>query len=454
MSPIANALALGYGAPQVLGFITRAFPSLAPRIKKAQTTGYSVEKILKLLNRGMGGGDELDNLTESQIHTQRDKKQNDLSQDLLKMGAGAAATYGASKVIPGLIQKGVQSLGLSGQKNPLPPQSPSQSSIGPKPMSNAPVHTSPIPSAPPSQPNLAVAAVAPPVTSVPSVNPKASTQILQEMGLEDRIKNLLKAGNPKETVAQVLESTLAPHQKKWLGEKIKSGEAKPIQEMVNDYLGDSSSQAQQLEPQIQTNEQQPIQKLDQAPTASEAPKKGDLVFDPKSGISGDLKDVRKKEALIDDEGKIHKVKVEDVINSPIDKKELADLFDDLNKGIEQETGEQVSRSVRMLAYHPETNTLLFVPWNGVPYAYDDIDDEERDFLKNHLQKRRTTGESLIGAWSEGTKSVMGSKMYDFIKGLQAKRGGKGKEYSAKFDVIYDPHKHAIEAKKNKMRKQK
>ncbi len=51
MNPIFKAMASGYGAQQILGFITKSFPSLSPKIQKAMLGGYSAQKILDFLSK-------------------------------------------------------------------------------------------------------------------------------------------------------------------------------------------------------------------------------------------------------------------------------------------------------------------------------------------------------------------------------------------------------------------
>ncbi len=53
MTPILQAAAQGYTAQQIISYVSQAFPSLSPRIKKAASSGYTTNQILKYLNHLM-----------------------------------------------------------------------------------------------------------------------------------------------------------------------------------------------------------------------------------------------------------------------------------------------------------------------------------------------------------------------------------------------------------------
>ena len=153
--------------------------------------------------------------------------------------------------------------------------------------------------------------------------------------------------------------------------------------------------------------------------------------------------------------KLHKVKAEDLAQSPLLEKDLAELHNDLISGIEKETGEETSRNVHWAAYDPETNSLLYVPYLGSGYLYDEIPEEDVKLLTNFLSTRKTTGKNFIGAWGAGTKSPIGAAMSALIKRLQSERGGKGKEYSRKFQTVYNAYEPAQKAaKKDEEKKRK
>jgi hypothetical protein len=250
---------------------------------------------------------------------------------------------------------------------------------------------------------------------------------------------------------------MKPHQRKWLDDQIKAGTAKPLADMITDVMSQPvSNDATQgpLQPEIQpepVQDQQP--EVEQEEVPEQKLEKGHLVATP-NGEIGEVKSMRNGKALIDEDGKLHQAEEKDLISSPLPKKELADLYQDLLTGIEEETGEEVSRNVNIAAYNPETNKLLYQPHAGGIYIYANIPEEDKDLLTKFLTTRKTTGSSFMGAWGEGTKSPIGAAMSALIKRLQAERGGKGNEYEEKYDIIYEALKPAVEALKKRKRDEK
>ena len=142
--------------------------------------------------------------------------------------------------------------------------------------------------------------------------------------------------------------------------------------------------------------------------------------------------------MVEVNGKLHKVSVDELIESPMPEKELADLYDDLISGIEKKSGQQVSRNVEWAGYDPKTNELAYKPHGSDKlYAYDDISPEDVEELTSLLTQRKSTGQNYIGAWEAGTTSPIGAALHKLIMKLQASRGGKGNEYKNKYETIYD-----------------
>ena len=177
-------------------------------------------------------------------------------------------------------------------------------------------------------------------------------------------------------------------------------------------------------------------------------KKGALAISPE-GV-GEIKGISGNNALIEVNGKVHQVDENDLIESPIPEKDLADLYDDLIAGIEKASGKQVSRNVEWAGYDPKTNELAYKPHGSDKlYVYDDISTDDVELLTSLMTQRKSTGQNFIGAWQAGTESPIGAAMYQLIKKLQSERGGKGNEYKNKYDTIYDALEIAKTAAKKK-----
>ncbi len=443
---ILSAISQGFNASQIIKWLISNDKNLSQVIKNALSQGYDDDKILSYLTNGqyMSHGQKNEALSGTTQQERASKIFNAPTNfaPLKKAAAIGAAGIGVGSAL-GRMAGGIGGLGR-GAGNPLPspplpanPMPSPQPPIGPQPMGNAPVHTAPIPpvgptatpnmppapSLPTQQPNIPLPTQTPQTAA--QISPEQSIQTLEEMGLGSRLKALTSAGNSSEGISTVLDRILTPGQRKWLDEKIKAGEAKPMQEMVSDFI--AANPAKSEAPPLQSlQEALPLEPVKEEPIT---PQKGNLVFDESSGVSGQLKDIKNKEALVEEDGKLHKVKSEDLLHSELPEKDLASLYDDLIKGIEKSTEKQVSRSVEFAGYDPEHNELVYRPYLGGVYVYEDISPEDAELLTSFLTKRKTSGESLIGAWEKGTESPIGAAMSALIRKLQQERGGKGNEYS-------------------------
>ena len=479
MTPILNAGFQGYNEDEILNYIKKSIPKLFPKIAKAQASGYTSNQILKYLNSAMEKQNLPKGLTPNEIENLHQKKYDELGKKILGTAAIAIGSYGISKLLPSVFQKGSQL--LSGALQQPPP--------GPTPMGNAPISPNPI------RPPGAGGATVPPAQSVPSAqniptqapsfSPLQSVQIINDMGIGSQIKSLQQAGNPPEAIAAAIGISLKPGQRKWLDEQIKAGSAKPLADMIQDYMSepgqriDAKQTLDQVTPEAKEfikgqmdqgqegtlpemldkfgkqKKDSPLmeQMDDDVSEMEDRMEPGQEVATP-GGFFGKLKASRNGKSLVEIAGKIHQIATGDLISSPLPEKDLADLYEDLIGGIEKETGEEVSRNVNIAGYNPETNRLLYQPHAGGVYIYGEIPQDDADLLKKFLSTRKTTGQNFIGAWQEGTKSPIGAAMSALIKRLQSERGGKGKEYEEKFDIIYDALRPAIEAKRKKARKKK
>lgn len=454
-NPIFKALALGYAPQQILQFLQSAYPSLSPRIKRARSAGYGFSDILNILNISMGGKPG-DVRTEAQIQSDRDKSQGKITKSLLALGAGALGSSVIARGLPSIVQQ--DALGEKEQQGAsLPPisgipqgglqhEEASSQTLRPQLASQKQLLQ--------DQPEIQTQSS---VENTGSQPPPSidSVSIIREMGLEPKINNLLKAGNSPQQISAAVVASLTPGQKKWFTEQVRLGKARDMLGMVTDYV--SSGRTAQNAPGSNIVTQDMSEPGLGKETQPAKPVKGDFVAAP-GNIVGDIADIREKEALVRDEnGKLHKVKSDQLISSPIPEQDLASLYDELISGIEKETGEEVSRNVNWAGYDPATNTLAYLPHLGALYVYDDVSPEEREQLTSLLNQRKTTGENFIGAWKEGSKSPIGAAMAAQIKKMQAERGGKGKEYSGKFLTIYDalePAKKAAKKKYEEMKKKR
>ena len=419
MNPILQALQSGYSEEEILRFITKAFPKAIDPIKKSLKAGYGINEILGYLSKSTQKQD-LTGLSQSQIH----KKNRESDEKLVKTGLGIATA--------GALSSGVAQNALS---RALPS---SLQSIIPETASNMINDTNSLSSKQPiSQPENALSQTT--TLNQPSsetslledniTKPQVNLQdILTKTNSKERIDALLKSGNGPQEISGFFEKFASPIKK-----MIEKETGMPFEKVIEDYASkmpqENIVEEQETPESIQVNE---------------------TVGTP-HGI-GEVKAIRNGKAIIDVDGKRRQVNEEELIQSPIPEKDLAELYDDLLSGIESETGEEVSRNVNWAGYDPTTNELAYRPHNGRLYVYNDISPEDVQELTSILSKRKTTGENFIGAWKQGSKSPIGAAMFKLIRRLQEQRGGKGNEYKNRFETVYDALEPAVLALKKKKKK--
>lgn len=470
MNPLAQGMALGYTGQQLLNFLTKAIPSLSPKISQAQRAGYSIEKIINFLGKTMEAQSYPKSMTQNQIHGQKTKEKEVLTKGLLAKGAAllgtGLATAAVSRALPtlasGLMQQGSNPPAPNQPTNPggtLPisptPQQPQPSAPTQQPQGP----TSPIPS--PNQPVNPQATLAaspsqqPPVNQstpiVPNIqqttqaegNPLQSRQIPPLPPLLQKLaKDSLLAGNNIDQIAGMLEFS----QNKVVRDYEKTTNV-AIADAVKQFAETNPVQPSKLEPMARISESEAEQ------TQAKPIEKKSVVALPNGDI-GEVTDIRQGIATVNADGKIRRRKISELIESPLPQKDLAELHDDLMKGIESKTGEEISKMVSFAGYDPKTNELAFLPHTGSLYVYDNISPEDAKQLTNILSKRKTSGENFMGAWTKDTKSPIGAEMSKLIQRLQKERGGKGLEYKNKYEKIYDALEPAkIETKEKYKEKQ-
>jgi len=467
---IKNALNSGHSPEEVLGVIASAFPYLSQRIRQAKRMGKDAKELLGALE-GLTQKDlkKLDKqamhssnpLIAAQTATRQNSAETFREKKLFPAALGLGASVLGPELAAPLIQKGIQAaepviqrggqalqgaIGkLTGAKVP---------GIGPTPMSNAPVQPAPVnplsrqglsqgmgseaPAAPEPTPQTAPQMTA--STPSPTTPKTRASEFFRNLGVEARVEELARKGKTPEEIASDIQFDMHPQARKAYLAKRGRGEEVPIEQHVKEYLTDENGFLREG-----------VLKSEEKSTPL---KKGQTVVDVKSGLTGDLHDIKQKEALINDDGKLHKVKAEDLISSPLPEKELAELYDDLIKGIEKETGRDVSRNVNWAGYDPVHNELVYLPHDGSLYTYEDISEEDRKELTNILNVRATTNGNFIGPWEAGSASPIGAALSKLIQKIQKERGGKGKEYSRKYATVYSALEPAVKASKLAFKKRK
>jgi hypothetical protein len=404
-----SALAAGYTAEQVFDLLQGAFPALSKKLRQAKNIGYDVKQIFSMLE----GTDKkkLKELEEKAarspqyddnpyIQGQKKTEQTSAATSLGNAGKalgtaalGAAGLYGASKLLPS----------LAGGIGSLIDQNGKKSQIGPAPMSNAPVGVNPekkpedlqgIPETPereqfrkkleglPDMPMM----LNPSDISLPSKTESDFPHLI------DAAQKSLSSGNtPEQTYDRLKNSPFF----RGLVDKFEKENGFSFLGRIK-KLKQPDEQTTRDAEQIDENIEQPSSQLDETKQKVEKqikPVKGDIVFDEKSGISGELKDIRNKEALIDDNGKIKKVSVEDLRLPDEDVRETVSRLLEIPE-IDR------SSNIALWSYDPQDNELLVLYHNGSKYKYLHVPEEIQQEIKNAGIVPKTEGQNIYGAWSQ------------------------------------------------------
>jgi hypothetical protein len=467
MNPILQALKKNIGYEEILEYVNSAFPHLKEKVMAAIGLGYSVEDVMKYLKSfdksvfdkiarsPMSKSDrsDVEYKTKRRDRYLTQAEQADLAEENIKQDQQESVkSFGKNALLAGTAGLGGMALGrsLPTIANQVAPQL-SQFALGralPGILQQLAPGMAETPTAPivPEQPNQPAPTT--PNAPTPQINP---IQVLQSSGLSQVIDNLASKGNgPNEIEGYLI---------KFKPEEIKKFEKQAgiqFRQALEEYVAAKPAAAPQAQtPEVSTTAPTQNMPKEQAPTQEaakhvEANKKevGSNVQLP-NGLVGRVESVKNGIAKINVNGMIKHRKLDEVEQSSVGEKDLADLHSDLIQGIEKKTGQEVSKMVNLAGYDPKKNSLVFMPHLGEIYVYDDISKEDADELTSLLTKRKTTGENFIGSWTAGTESPIGAPLSKLIKKIQGERGGKGSEYSYKFQKIYDIYEPAKQASKEK-----
>lgn len=407
----------GKSIEDVLLYISSLFPNLSQMIKGAEKSGRKPKEIF----------DYLSNFNVNELK-RIDAEYNPRGKENYLIQANEAAVKPmnniGTKALSAIGNLGATGLGAYALGRAIPK---AIQSIAPQIMQNSP-----------QTPPIAPLSSTPAVSQNIAESPKISSEFLiEQMKLKDRIQNMAEAGNNPETISAAIKSMITPSQKKWLAEQTDQ----PIEAIVNEYVSNLGKQ-----PKIEQK----------SPEIEPSGKTGQLAAFP-NGEIGEVQSVRNGIAKINVNGKERHRKLNELIESPLPEKDLADLYGNLVQSIPEKDR---SAMINVAAYDPQTNSLMFRPHHGAYYVYDDIPSEFAEKLKQSMFQAKTTGENFFGSWTKGEAS-RGAGLYQLIKELQKIYGGKGKEYSRKFETIHSllgtaekAHKEKLERKKDEKRKKK
>lgn len=441
MTALLTALGSGMSAKKIIEFLVKKSPDLAPKIQQALASGFTADQILKFFSKNenfekykesMGKKYSTDFSSNPLVQAENVRSQG-LANDpastfqrnvgpVLGTAALTGGAYALSRAIPPILQT----------MTPQTPQAPqSTESLNP-PISNQ---------------------VSQSITqNTQAVQPKGNiTDIFKGMNINDSIDQYAKAGNGPEEI----EAYLKKFSPKTIKE-IEQASGMSAKEAISAYLADNSAQSSAIKDNsgaipAQSNEQDklppsvPEEKIDDVSTPEMEEKpiaKEDLVSSSK-GV-GTVLEVRGNEAIIDIDGKKHKVSLDEIQSEPDEVKKSKFDFD-LNS-----ISEDLRSAPLNEVYIPYDKRHVSVKYNAglkpVRYLYfrkdgQPIGNEYINKIVQGVQLPVSSGSSFWGAWDADKADSRGSANHAELVSNSQEEGQKddpSKEYwFIKEEALYE-----------------
>lgn len=460
---IIQAIGKGFKASTILNLISKKFPQIAGTIANANALGYTADKILKHLSdpvgKNPGNADEF--LTESE------KADKSIRQQKKKVALGVGAV-GAAGLAAAAGLGGLGSLGLSAASaiDPTDPQSPAPS----------------MPQDPPAQ--LPGPTPTQPIQPGPNIGQQLGQQVQQpiENAMQPAAPNQVAQAaqaiqQPQQPPASIFSqlmggvdpNTLDPEKQKQLqflsmisdqlqskGKGLADPEFQKLAEKVKGIVKGKPGMAIQegtrfKEAYPETPGQIVPEKAvpEQVKEVKQPIAKGSSVITP-SGDIATIEDLPGKTARVDVDGKQQVHNTDDLIPVPDNSDEIGDLYQKL---IDKIPEGHKSRVYDAIGYDPVRNAIKYTYHDGKSYIIDDVPEEIAKEIANSGFLAKTTGGNYMGFYYQGNPSI-GAGMHVLISDLQKLRGGKGKEYSYKFEELYSQHRLPKQILKERFDKEK
>ena len=453
---LGSALTAGYSLAELLGFLSSNYPNIGKKINEARKIGYDVNKIAEYFSsmtpqqvesvenssilKGKNPWVDADKVQrESSAYNQAKKHAPKVIGALAPVGAFMAYRALKPAIVP-LVQQGMDYLTGLGQEQPQEQQPASmpkgQQSQGPQPS--------------PMQP----------LSAGPDVGKQLSDQITQP------IENAMQPANPNMIAEAAQAQPQQPQQQVApvpIFEQLLGGtdvsKLDPDKQKQLKFLGMISDQLQNQGKTLQDPEFQGlVKKIKQTlkgkpgialeesarfenayPQAAQEPEKPMVKGAPVITPTGDLATVEShpgKAAKVMVDGKQQVFNADELTPVPDNHEEIGQLYQNL---IDKIPEGQKSRVYDAIGYDPVRNAIKYTYHDGKSYIIDDVPEEIAKEIANSGFLAKTSGGNYMGFYYKGNPSI-GAGMHVLINDLQKLRGGKGKEYSYKFEELYSQHR--------------
>jgi hypothetical protein len=476
---VQQMLAIGYTAKVILDFVSKKVDKLAPAIQNARSTGHDDDSILKFLSGKLPKGQKAQEqakakLTDNEAYLkkigfktkgEREESRNKALKGALQVGSAALGAYGAykayqgfqgSKALNGVIQAEAQPATSMAEAETID-ITPGGAVNAPKRLPNQQQQLAG-PAAPPPQADPQAPPPPPqaPVAPVPTGPDPAD--LLNQMGMLQRVDNLATR-NPPETISALVKQILTPGQKKFLKEQNLD-----LDQVINDYISTKPAEQPQapqesgIDALAEASAVQPTQtSVQNGPLATSPPQKppqtapplgrnaliepisepqgpapGQLATLPRGDI-GEIEEIKNGIATVNIDGKKHRVKLGDLGLEPPEAVELVHQ-------ILQIPESERSTAMSWFGYDPGTRRLAVQFHTGKLTIYDDVSPEKAAKIAEGATAK-TTGQNEYGEHTEGQVDSRGAALIlEIVADPKYKRAAKGQPKNANYqtyETIYD-----------------
>jgi len=466
---ISKALSSGYTSKQIISFMLKKFPEHSDKINSALTAGFSADQVLKLLSGGkkalaMPEDNQNESMTEFQQNRSRDIARGESLNKKTLQTAALAATPLASQAVGSALARSLPPI-LS-KLAPGVPNSIAASLTGQNIQDQAP--QSPQTTMPPN----IIPSQQPPISNQVAPNIAQPQQVTQSEGI---INPLDKSREEADALWQRIQKGVTNHPDKDINaflkvasnlEKYQGLKREDFDNLYQQFIEKKSAGipvADIAKEMFSTYKQEhPEPEIDQH-LNEEKPtiEKGSSVSSPQ-GI-GEIKELRNGQALIDIDGKLHKVKEEDLEPPLFSNDEVADAYDNLMAKIPEE---HKSGFISWAGYDEDRNVLGFIPRGGKYEELKDITPEEANIIKEGKGVARTNGETREGLWVMGEDTRGGLISQIIHDRRKANKASEEKQLKLGFEIpkpekedrgmkpLFDEMAHAREKSRERERKKK
>lgn len=506
---ITQLLENGISEEELLASLVKSLPKLGKKASKLLAGGWDVKNVLNVFSKdkevqksvrkefkpttpkeiaAMRLRDSYQNIPQNQNEQSREELQN-FTKKAAPIGLAIAVPFVARAAAP-LAESAIQRVlpnslkGMAGQKQvqsginqavtqsapslthgkeiadqqaPISHPQTSQPPISPNPNTNP--QTTPSQGIPNTSPIKGSANINEIMTSIVSNNPNISGDEMAGIikKLYPDIAKKIEQGN-KKTLKEVMDNVIPV-----LKQKIQPN-AQTTQNQAQEQPNLESSSTQLDATQEKGNAIIPESKADLHKEAEsiEHPKKiekSSIVSTPHG--EGEVKSIKEKNAIVEVDGKLHKVPIEELEPPKFTDDEIADAYDNLMEKIPEE---HRSGFISWAGYDEDRNVLGFIPRGGKYEELHNITPEEAELVKTGKGVARTNGEEREGLWVVG-EDTRGGIISQIIHDRRKKNKSE-EEKQLKFDLdlpkpekqdrgmkpIFDEMKHARDLSRERDRK--